>query len=51
MRASWEKIFDPGRACAPEWGGALERRFDYIQGCFWVLEKSMVLAERWFTAR
>lgn len=50
MRASWEKIFDPGRPYDPEWGGAPERSHDYIQGCFWVLEKSMVLTERWFTA-
>lgn len=51
MRASWEKIFIPGRSVDPQWGGNPVARHNYIQACFWTLEKSMVKAERWFTAR
>lgn len=51
MRASWEKIFDPGRPCSSEWCGDPEKSHDYIQACFWVLEKNMVLSEHWFTGK
>jgi hypothetical protein len=51
MRISWEKIFDPGRPCAPEWRGNPERSYDYIQACLWVVEQSMVRSERWFIAK
>jgi hypothetical protein len=49
MRISWEKIFDPLRSCDPTWCGA--QRGEYVQACFWVLERSSVIAEKWFVAR
>jgi uncharacterized protein YcaQ len=48
-RKSWERMFDLNRAADPAWCGT--RPPDYIQACFWVLEASMVVKERWFTAR